>query len=116
MEGAGHQKTYLPKVSFTTCRIRLLLLTVDELFSFIFGSDPLFPQQSGKKTQRKGEKVQDTLRKKPEPLILQSKYKHDLEVFQKITLYSLESRISSAYCWTTINHFLVHPILLETYF
>lgn len=53
MEGAGHQKTYLPKVSFATCRIRLLLLTVDELFSFVFGSDPLFPQQSGKKNTEK---------------------------------------------------------------
>lgn len=49
MEGAGHQKTHLPKVSFTTCRIRLLLLTVNELFPFVFGSDPLLPQQSGKK-------------------------------------------------------------------
>lgn len=84
MEGAGHQKTYLPKVCFTTCRVRLLLLTVDELFSFVFGSDPLFPQQSGKKTQRKGNMVQDKLRKKPEPLILQSKHKCDLKVFQNL--------------------------------
>lgn len=53
MEGAEHQKTYLPKVSFTTCRVRLLLLTVNELFPFIFGSDPLFPQQSGKKKKER---------------------------------------------------------------
>lgn len=55
MEGAGHQKTYLPKVSFATCGIRLLLLAVNELFSFVFGSDPLFPQQSGKKKYREKE-------------------------------------------------------------
>lgn len=69
-----------------------------------------------KKIQRKGNLVQDTLRKKPEPLILQSKHKCNLEVFQKIALYSLESRVSSVYCWTTINHFLVHLILLEFFF
>lgn len=55
MGGAGHPKTYLPKASFTTCRIRLLLLAVNELFSLVFGSDPLFPQQSGKKKYREKE-------------------------------------------------------------
>lgn len=84
MEGAGQKKTYLPKVSFATCRIRLLLLAVNEFFSFVFGSDPLFPQQSGKKIQRKGNMVQDTLRKNPEPLFCQSERSCDLKVFKKL--------------------------------
>lgn len=112
MEGAGHRETYVPKVS--TCRVRLLLLAVNELFSFVFGSDPLFPQQSGKKRYRKGDMVQDMLRKNPESFILQSKYMYDVKVLQKLH-YSLETKVSSVYCCPTINHFLVHPVLLEIY-
>lgn len=82
MEGAGHQKTYRPKVCFTTCRVRLLLLTVDELFSFVFGSDPLFPQQSGKKNTEK--RKHGPRYTKKEVLILQSKHKCDLKVFQNL--------------------------------
>lgn len=76
-------------MSFATCRIRLLLLAVNELFSFVFGSDPLFPQQSGKKKlQRKENMIQDTLRKNPESLILQSKYERDLKVLQNCIVQS----------------------------
>lgn len=78
MEGAGHRGIYVPKVS--TCRVRLLLLAVNELFSFVFGSDPLFPQQPGKKRYRKG----DMLRKNPESFILQSKYIYDVKVLQNL--------------------------------
>lgn len=64
--GNGHQNTDLPEVSLATCRIRLLLLTVNEFFPFVFGSDPLFPQQPGKKTiHREVGMVQDKLRKNP---------------------------------------------------